>query len=149
MQQSENPETVKRLPAHASDVDVALEIVRKNGMNLAGAPANIKSNTLVVLGAFLQNYKALEHASPNLKANKDFMRAVVEDNGLALQYASKKVVLATVKQNGQALQHAPEALRGDRDVVLAAVCKSGYALQYVSKALKEYRDVVLAQLRIG
>jgi hypothetical protein len=57
----------------------------------------------VVLAAVQQNGEALEHASPELRADRE-------------------VVLAAVQQNGEALEHASPELRADREVVLVRLC---------------------------
>ena len=70
------------------------------------------------MAAVKQNgYYALEHASKELRADRE-------------------VVLAAVKEWGGALEYASEEVRGDREVVLAAVKRSGCALEYASEELK-------------
>ena len=61
--------------------------------------------------------------------------------------ADKEVVLAAVQQDGLALQFASEDLRADREVVLAAVQQHGLALQYASAELRADREVVLAAVQ--
>ena len=59
--------------------------------------------------------------------NKAFVLAVVEESGLALQHASpelqadREVVTEAVQQDGLALKYASQELRADREVVMAAV----------------------------
>ena len=79
--------------------------------------------------------------------------AAVQENGSALQYASKglkvldkEVVLAAVQQNGYALQYASEGLKRDREIVLAAVQQNGWALQFAGDELKGNEDIVAAAI---
>ena len=67
----------------------------------------------------------MQHASLELRADRDF-------------------VLAAVARNGYALQHAAPQLRADREVVLAAVAQNGRVLEYASAELRANREVVLA-----
>jgi len=59
-----------------------------------------------VLAGVKQNGEALQYASEELRADREFMLAAVQQRGWALKYAS-------------------QALRADREVVLAAVQQRG------------------------
>ena len=90
----------------------------------------------------------------NRKYNdKAFMLTAVQQNGMALQYASEQlksdrdVVLAAIRKNSWALEFASEQLKGDKDVVLAAVQQDGWALEFASEQLKGDKDVVLAAVQ--
>merc|ERR1712194_336478 len=69
---------------------------------------------------------ALEHASAELKADREVVLAAVQQNGVALYYASAELkadrdfVLATVQVNGDALRHASAELQEDDAVLMAA-----------------------------
>ena len=84
----------------------------------------------------------LEHASAELKANREVVLTAVVQNGGALRHASdelkanREVVLVAVAQNGFALECASAELKVDRDVVLAAVTQEGTALRYASAELQ-------------
>ena len=57
--------------------------------------------------------------------------AAVSNDGHALQHATvelkgdREIVLAAVSKNGLALRYATEELKGDREIVLAAVSEHG------------------------
>jgi hypothetical protein len=80
--------------------------------------------------------------------NKQNLFIIVQQNGLALEYASddlkndREVVLAAVQQNGLALEYASDDLKNDREVVLAAVQQDGFALEYASTNLQDDKEVV-------
>jgi hypothetical protein len=54
----------------------------------------------------------------------------VKQNGAALRFAHKDLVLEAVQQNELDLFYASLKLKADRDVVLEAVKQNGLALQY-------------------
>ena len=97
-----------------------------------------------------QNGFALEHASVDMKNNKEVVLAAVKEAGLALEHASvdmknnKEVVLAAVKQNGLALEHASVDMKNNKEVVLAAVQNNGAMLEHASDQMKNNLRVVLA-----
>ena len=79
------------------------------------------------LAQMILDGRALEHASDELKADREVVLAAVKQDGNALKYAGGKlksdreVVLAAVKQNGNALEYADDLLKAEREVVLAAI----------------------------
>ena len=85
----------------------------------------------LLLAALARDCRAMQHASPELLADHDFVLAAVAISGYALRHASPKlrsdreVVLAAVATNGCALQHASPELRADQDLVLAAMARHG------------------------
>ena len=107
----------------------------------------------LLLAALARDSRALQHASPELRADRDFVLAAVAIRGSALRHASLKlrsdheVVLAAVAKNGCALHHASPELRADKAVVLAAVASNCYALPYASAELRGDRDVALAAVK--
>jgi O-glycosyl hydrolase len=66
-------------------------------------------------------------------------------NKLALQYASKNMVVEMVTHDRFLLAYASEYLK-DREVVLAAVAKDGLALQFALPTQKKDEKVVLAAI---
>ena len=70
--------------------------------------------------------------------NADGGALLVAQNGDALLYADKEVVLAAVAQDWRALVQAALALRADKEVVLAAVAQDGYALMFAESALAQH-----------
>ena len=103
--------------------------------------------------AVLQNGMNLEHASAELKSDRELVLEAIKQNGFALYFASETmkadrgVVLEAVKIYGLVLNHASEELRADREVVLTAVRQHGYALQHASAELRRDRGVVLEAVK--
>ena len=66
----------------------------------------------------------LEHASKELKDDKEIVRVAIHNRGSALKYASTR-------------------LKDDEVLVFEATEKSHYAIQYVSLRFREDKDIVL------
>ena len=154
------------------DVDEQITVVRDEVMGLLGEflkrargklPEHLRparEHRRLLLTALERDSRAIQHASPELLADRDFVltavaisaRAPLANECAVLQYAStelradRDVVLAVVAHNGYALGYASSELRADRDVVLAAVASDGYALGYASSELRADRAVVTAAL---
>ena len=88
------------------------------------------------------------------------MLAAVQQNGSALEYASKlnqadgfplhqdlELLRAAVQNDGNALQYASDELKQDRGLVLAAVAQSGSALQHAPDYLRKDCQVVLTAMK--
>ena len=80
---------------------------------------------------------------------RDEVISLVNKDGLNLKDHSgfqndKEIVKASVQQNGYALEYASEGLRNNYEIVLAAVEQNGWALGYASEDLKRDKDIVLA-----
>jgi len=65
------------------------------------------------------------------------------------KYSTKEEVLYAVKNNGLALQYASKKLRNDREVVLHAVTENGYALKYASDQRKDDKEIVVTAIGIN
>ena len=145
------------------DADEQITVVRDEAMGLldefskyslfSKLPEHLwpaREHRRLMLAAVARNGYALQHASPELRADRAVVQAAVKKNGHALMHASaelradRDVVLAAVAHYGYALQYASHELRADRDVLLAAMASDGYALQYASSELRADRAVVLA-----
>jgi len=110
----------------------------------------------LLLAALERDSHAMQHASPELLADRDFVLAAVAISARALQHASpefradRDIVLTalanerSVLQHAWTLKHAAPELQADQGVVLAAVEKNGHALVHASAELRADRDVVLA-----
>ena len=92
-------------------------------------------------------------APPDVCNSYFIMHVVVEQNGMALAYASNylrddpTIAMTAIGQNWQALQLASWRLRDDQDFILTAVAQNGRALQFASPRLRANFNVALAALR--
>ena len=93
--------------------------------------------------------KRLVETKQRLKAN---LLKAVEQNGLALKFASKElrddkeIVLKAVNQNGLALEFATEKLQNVTSIVLKAVQNNPFAIQFASYKNKINPDIIHAAL---
>ncbi|MEK9658278.1 MAG: DUF4116 domain-containing protein, partial [bacterium] len=96
------------------------------------------------------NWRSLEYASDDVKANPEIVLAAVKQSGEALRFAADElkadpgIVLAAVKQDCKALHFAAEKLKADPNIVLAAVNQNAEALYYASQDLKANFNIVFA-----
>ena len=99
--------------------------------------------------AVTQKGLALQHATEELRGDREIVMAALSQDGWALEYATevlrgnREIVMKAVTQKGLALQYATEALRGDREIVMAAVSQNGWALKYATEALRGDREIVM------
>ena len=145
-------------PASA-EVQVAIELVRQNGLALGYVSEELKRDREVVIEAVRQNSFALQFASLELKGDREVVIEAVRQNrrrrhscrlfGLALRFASeelkcdREVVMEAVRQHGEALQFASLELKRDREVVIEAVRQNGWALRFACEELKRDREVAI------
>ena len=71
-----------------NDLDVMIEVVKKNGRFLRFASDTLKANPTLVMTA-VQNGNALVFAPENLKADRDIVIAAVKNHSGAIRFASK------------------------------------------------------------
>lgn len=64
-----------------------------------------------------------------------------------INWNDKDEVLKLVQQDGTALEYASKELRNDRNIVTAAVQKEAMALQFASKELQDSKDIALTALQ--
>jgi hypothetical protein len=108
----------------------------------------------VILAACrLHGNNALEHASEELRTDRNFILEVCQQNGTALEFApaaaalfgnDRGVLLAACSQTGWALEFAAMNLRNDPEIVLVACRQNGSALRFASRPLKGDAEIVLA-----
>ena len=142
-----------RLPEHLEqDREIALLVIKKDGMTLGDSRNHLRADKELVLAAIQQNGRALQYASEDLRQDREVVLAAVQQDGMALEYAGpfrqdREVVLTAVQQDGMALESASEELQEDREVVLTAVQQDGMALESASGELQEDREVVFAAVQ--
>jgi len=158
------------VPSYIEDLDEYVTVVRDEVMGLLDEflkhmhkrrgklPEHllpVREHRRLLLAALSRDGRTIEHASPELLADRAFVLAAVAISARALQYASpefradRDIVLSalanerSVLQHAWTLKHAAPELQADKGVVLAAVQKNGHALVHASAQLRADRDVVL------
>ncbi len=87
---------------------------------------------------------------PERQDDTEFVRTVVAQNGLNLEFASPRLrgdletARLAVAQDSRALEAVSEELKNNREIILAAVSRNGEALQYVDKKWCADREIALA-----
>lgn len=99
---------------------------------------------------------ALRMAPREQRRDRDFVRAQVSKDGLALGDAAeelqqdKEIARIAVEQNGMALQFVGETLKRDLEIVLTAVSQDAEALQFADpRVIAEHRGLRALQAREG
>ncbi|CAE7493188.1 unnamed protein product [Symbiodinium sp. CCMP2592] len=90
-----------------------------------------RSDRAIVLAAVHASQgRALAHASPTLRGDKE-------------------MVTEAVKRNGLSLRHASSSLRADRDIVLTAIRECPLALEFAGDALRKDHDFIVNAVRVS
>lgn len=141
-----------------SDQEVIMEGVKvSDGEAMEHASPELKKDKNFVLKAAAAGKMAIKHASETLRADAKFMLdAVKATGGHAMQFASKELKASkdfakkAVGAAGMALQHAGEEFKKDKDLALAAVKSSaGKAMQFVHDGLRASKEFVMSAASHG
>jgi hypothetical protein len=104
------------------------------------------SKEIAVIKAINKNGMLLEYVSQDLQNDWKVVLAAINQNKLALQFATRKAVLNILEKDGMLLEYVSQDLQADKDIVLAAIKQNEMALQYVSPDLQNDWEVVLAAI---
>ena len=121
--------------------EIVVQAVKNNGEALRYASEELRADKEFVLEAIKHSGDASQYASRELWADKEFvLEAFKYDAGASFRNVSEELkaelktneefLLKAIKVNGLALEYASKKLRADRDVVLEAVKNNGAALQF-------------------
>ena len=134
-----------------ADREVVLAAVQQDGWALGYASDNLRADREIVLEAVQRKGSALYYASDELRADREVVLTAIRgrdaDSG-ALGFvrrdlrADRGFMLAAVQQNGCALNYASDELRSDKEIVFAAVQQNGMALLYASDELRKDEQFV-------
>ena len=122
------------------------------GTSLQYCTEALRGDPAVVLASLATSGSAHElmHATPSLRADRNFMLRAVAIAGKALRSAAPELradeglVMAAVAESGEALAFAAPELQADARVALTAVAQTGLALRFASEALRADEGIVLA-----
>jgi len=124
-----------------NDKPFVLKMLAKCGSVLQFLPEELREDEDVVLAAVMQDHCAFKWASKSAKENEKLQAlAKISDFNIRKSFGEvfknsddRDFVLAAVNQDGLALQFASETLKDDREIVLAAVKKNWLALKHASQ----------------
>lgn len=136
--------------------ETTLSLVQQNGSVLEFLSVEYKSDAVIVQAAVKQTWKALRHASDDLKDNFKIVMSAVKQHGggAALRYVSMRlrgnrdIVFEAVKRDGGALKFASDTLKNDYTIVLTAVKQVGNMLSEASDTLKDNHEIVFAAVTV-
>ena len=125
------------------------EVVLKFAQHIAG-----KVSELSILSMFNPT-RLVPAAQPYLGrcTDMDVMKALVQNNGPSLRFASQELknnldlVMIAVQQHGKALRFASPELQDNLDVVMAAVQQHPMSFEYASPSLRDNLDVVMVAVQ--
>lgn len=136
-----------------NDKDIALKLVRLNGMILEDISMQLRGDKEVVYEAVSNFPYAASFASEKLLDDKDLALIVARRNGDAISYFSerlrtdKEIIFEAVKTNGKALLYASLELKEDKDIVLAAIKNTKEAIRSVPEKLFGNKEIALTALK--
>eukprot|EP00913_Durusdinium_trenchii_P028023 g26274.t1 len=136
------------------DPEVLLKALSRTASALRFLPTDLWEVPELMLEAVKKNPVCMS-TLPWFQDGPDFVQAVLEQNGMALQHVAKKfqrskaVVLTAVQQNGLALQFAHTTLRADAEVVLPAVAENGNAFCYAERVLRHDPNIAFQALALN
>lgn len=142
------------VPKHFNnDKDIALKLVKLDGMVLEGISPKLQNDEEIVREAISNNPYAAMFANERLLDNKALALIAVKKEGDTLSYfsdklrADKEVVFEAVKNNGEALRYASTELKKDKGIAITAINSSKNAIISVPNELFEDNEVALAALK--
>ena len=97
--------------------------------------------------AVQRNGGALQYAAEPLKSDREIVLAAVKSGGDWPAHMATLWLHEAVQRNGGALSYAAAPLKADREIVLAAVQRYGFALKYAATPLEDDREIVLAAVQ--
>jgi hypothetical protein len=116
------------------------------------AADTVRSDREVALAAVRQDgfTRVQKYLSPELFLDREFMFAVVQIYGGALEFAGQNckadahVVLAAVCQDGMSLRFASDKLREDKHIVLMAINKNRSSFLYANGSINQDAECLAA-----
>jgi hypothetical protein len=131
------------------DAKVVLEAIGSTVRSIEYASTRLKSDREIVLKALSQeaSWDMLANVDPSFRSDLQMVMAAVSNTGCALEHASdnlkedRDVCLTAVKQDGKAIQYVGDCLfQDDREIALEAAKSNSEALGYMSGDLPEQHN---------
>jgi hypothetical protein len=129
--------------------ETALKIGKISGKILEKIPHHTEWYRSFVDFLLEVNIKNIQYVPRFLRKDADFMRKVIEKDGLAFLYADINLqmkfefALLAVENNGMALQYIPKEISLYKYIVKKALEQNGRSLQYASEEIQDNEKAVL------
>lgn len=135
---------------YSEDAEIVLAAVEQGGgAALMFASLTLRSSRSFILQALSRNGLAMAYAPEEFRSDEEVVLTALEKEGWALMYASESLrakrsfILKAARTNGEMLRHAPVEFRGDREVVLEAMSQSPSAFLHASVELRQDGSLLL------
>lgn len=134
-----------KAPQWTANKEVMLEAIKQDGNNLSFCSDSLKNDWDIVFFAYKMNRFSLEHASKEIRNDKDKMLCLLnlhKNSGNSLSYFSeslqndKDIVFLSVKKFPKSFKHASDNLKNDIEMVLFAIQKDILLLHEASEELQ-------------
>ena len=126
----------------------------KNDKYLIALTEENPKNKELILKNMQYNLQILEYIDEDLFEDTEFVKKVLLENGMALQYMPQEiqnnkelVIIALNNSAGFALKFASEELRADKEVVKEAIKQWKSPLKYASYELQEELNKEIEQAK--
>ena len=107
------------------DIDIAKELINKNGLNLRFVSDVFKNNKEICKLAIQNDNNSYIYCSETIKNDPDICLYAIYNH----------------RDNNIPFKHFPDNLRDDREICIEALKVNGYAIMYCSKRLKNDREI--------
>ena len=143
------------LNIYLKDIEVMLEVVKKDGYMLRFASEELRNNEDIVVEAVKASKGAIKYVSNKIKDNEEIMIKLMQEDrlGLVIREASdrlkdnKEFVSKAINDSYWALEYASERLRDDSETVALATEKQGCEmLEFASARLRNDYNFMQEQI---
>lgn len=142
------------VPKHfKNDYDIALKLVKLDGMVLEDISEKLQGNNEIVREAIINNPYAARFANEKLLDNKELALIAVNKEGSTLSYFSERlksdreVVFYAVKNNGESLFYVCPELKKDKEIVLTAIKSNKVAVNFTPNELFFDNEIALEAIK--
>mmetsp|Transcript_54305 Transcript_54305/g.129411 ORF Transcript_54305/g.129411 Transcript_54305/m.129411 type:complete len:283 (+) Transcript_54305:91-939(+) len=111
-------------------------------------PCTVAEKRTALCFAVVRDWKALAHASQEVRDDREIIEKAVQSHWEALQYASEKLrgnrdfILQVASREWAALGFATQELKQDRDFILSVVSNNWLTLAHAAKHLRDDREII-------
>ena len=141
-------------PKVLEERDVAREVITSNKfIDYSLIPESIKNDKELMLDAVKIKGGTLKSVSERLRGDKDVVRAALNQNGFAIDFATdnikddKEFALIALTNKPGSFMFLSERLRDDKELAMLAVKSDGFLLESASERLKNDKEIVLTAIK--
>ncbi len=113
-------------------------------------PLKRRSNPILAIAAAVLDFSNFKHIPLSLTKNRDFVKFVLDINGLGINYFPKEVksdfelcYIALSNTYGEAIRYVDDSLKNNMHLVEFAIQLNGSNYQYLSETMQDNLDIAL------